>query len=373
MSYDVAILGAGIVGAACARELALARLRVVVIDPAPIGSGATAAGMGHVLVLDDSDSQFALTRYSQQRWDELAPRLPDDCEHINNGTLWVAADDEEMAAVHQKHAYYQARGVATEVLDGRGVAAAEPNLRSGLAGGLRVPGDSVIYPPCAARWLIEDAQRHGAAIRLGVSAVEWRDNSIHLSDGSALNCEQAVHATGAWTRTLFPALAIRPRKGHLVITDRYPGFARHQLVEIGYLKSAHGGGNESVAFNLQPRKTGQMLLGSSRQYDVESKEIEPHMLKRMIDRALEFVPALGRLSVIRAWTGFRAATPDSLPLIGPLPGRAGHWLATGHEGLGITTSLGTAALIRAHFTGEQPAIPCEPYLPSRFAGDVGHG
>ena len=64
--------------------------------------------------------------------------------------------------------------------------------------------------------------------------------------------------------TLFPSLAVRPRKGHLAITDRYPGFVRHQLVELGYLKSAHGAANESVAFNVQPRATGQVLIGSSR-------------------------------------------------------------------------------------------------------------
>lgn len=369
---DVAILGAGIVGAACARALAIAGLRVVVLDGAPIGSGATAAGMGQVLVLDDSEAQFALTRLSQQLWDELAPHLPADCEFTRNGTLWIAADDEEMAAVHQKHAYHQARGIATEFLDARGVAAAEPNLRSGLAGGLRVPGDSVLYPPCAARWLIEQAQRHGADVRLGANVVGFDQRVLHLADGSRLVSDAIVHATGAWSRQLFPDLPVRPRKGHLVITDRYPGFARHQLVELGYLKSAHGGTADSVAFNLQPRKTGQLLLGSSRQYDVATKDVETHMLQRMISRALDYVPALGRLSAIRTWTGLRAATPDSLPLIGPMPSHVGHYLATGHEGLGITTSLGTAELIVAHLTSRSAPIPSEPYLPSRFAKGVPH-
>lgn len=369
---DVAILGAGIVGAACARALAIAGMRVVVFDGAPIGSGATAAGMGQVLVLDDSEAQFALTHLSQQLWDELAPQLPADCEHVQNGTLWIAADDEEMAAVHQKHAYHQMRGVATEVLDARGVAAVEPNLRPGLVGGLRVPGDSVLYPPCAARWLIEQAQQRGADVRLGANVVGFDQRALHLTDGTRLACDTIVHATGAWSRQLFPELPVRPRKGHLVITDRYPGFARHQLVELGYLKSAHGGTADSVAFNLQPRKTGQLLLGSSRQYDVATKDVEAHMLQRMIARALEYVPALGRLSAIRTWTGLRAATPDSLPLIGRMPRHDGHFLATGHEGLGITTSLGTAALIVAHLTNRSPPIPSEPYLPSRFAKVVPH-
>src|SRR5262249_12697632 len=163
------------------------------------------------------------------------------CEHIRNGTLWLAVDAEEMAAVHQKHAYHQARGVATEVIDGRGVANAEPNLRPGFAGALRVPGDSVIYPPCAARRLIEQAQQHGAALDLVADVAGFDGTTIRLANGGQMAAGSIVHATGAWTRHLFPELPIRPRKGHLVITDRYPGFVRHQLVELGYLKSAHGG------------------------------------------------------------------------------------------------------------------------------------
>lgn len=369
---DVAIIGAGIVGAACARALSRAGLRVTVLDRAPVGSGATAAGMGHLVVMDDSEAQFALTRYSQQLWDELSPHLPADCEYVKSGTLWVAADDEEMAAVHEKHAYYQARGVETEILDAKAVAEAEPNLRPGLVGGLRVRGDSVIYPPCAARWLLDDAQRNGVAVQLGADVVQIEDKKLTLRDGSKLSCGVIVHATGAWASTLAPELPIRPRKGHLVITDRFPGFLTHQIVELGYLKSAHGSDGDSVAFNVQPRKTGQLLLGSSRQFDAEHKEVEPRMLQRMIARALEYMPGLARLSAIRVWTGFRAATPDSLPLIGPLAGRAGHLLAAGHEGLGITTSLGTAELIACHLTGRMPSIPTEPYLPGRFAERGSH-
>lgn len=373
MTHDAIVLGAGIVGAACAHALARDGLRTLVVDRAPIGSGATAAGMGHITVMDDSKAQFALTRYSQQLWNDLAPQLPDDVEFTTTGTLWLAVDDEEMDAVRRKHDFYGKRGVASEILDARGVAALEPNLRPGLAGGLRVPGESVIYPPCAARWLIEQAQSLGAEVRLGADAVALHDHSVRLHDGTTLTANAIVHATGAWTTTLLPGLTMRPKKGHLVITDRYPGLVRHQLVELGYLKSAHGGARESVAFNLQPRRTGQLLLGSSRQLDATERAVEPYMLTRMIERALEYMPILARLSAIRAWTGFRAATPDSLPLIGPVEAYAGHFLATGHEGLGITTALGTAELIVSHLTGAAPAIPREPYLPARLAGVVSHG
>jgi glycine/D-amino acid oxidase-like deaminating enzyme len=111
-----------------------------------------------------------------------------------------------------------------------------------------------------------------------------------------------------------------------------------------------------------------MLIGSSRQYDETGTEIDWPILRRMLRRCFEHLPRLADLSVIRVWTGFRAATEDGLPLIGPCPGRPKTWLATGHEGLGITTSLATAELLAAQLLGRAPAIPVEPYLPSRFAG-----
>jgi glycine/D-amino acid oxidase-like deaminating enzyme len=370
----VAIVGAGIVGAACARSLAREGFSVLVLDDKPVGSGATAAGMGHVVAMDDSEAQFALCRYSQTLWDDLAGVMPRGVESTACGTLWVATDDEEMAEVEKKASFYADRGVKAEALDSRAMAKHEPNLRAGLPGGLRVPGDSVVYPPVAAAWLLEEAVRLGAKVRLDATVDALGGGWVRLKDGSKVEADFVVNASGARAARLTPGLQIRPRKGHLVITDRHPGFVTHQILELGYLKSAHGSDASSVAFNVQPRATGQLLIGSSRQFDVDDPSVEPAMIRRMIDRALLYMPALARLSAIRAWTGFRAATPDSLPIIGPHPEDPRLILATGHEGLGITTSMGTAELVADHLLGRESQIPSTPYLPSRFleGAHVGH-
>jgi D-hydroxyproline dehydrogenase subunit beta len=368
----VAIVGAGIVGAACARSLVREGFQVVVIDHRPIGSGATAAGMGHIVVMDDSEAQFALTRYSQQLWDELEPALPADVEFTRSGTIWVAADEEEWTEVERKHHYFAERGVQTEILDAKELLAHEPNLRAGLVGGLRVPGDSVLYPPCAASWLLDEAVKRGAELRLGVPVASVADHTVHLADGRLIEADAIINAAGCAATRLTPGLEIRPRKGHLVITDRYPGFVHHQLLELGYLKSAHGSDPNSVAFNVQPRRTGQLLIGSSRQYGAEDVNVDHGILNKMIARAIQYMPNLKNVSAIRTWTGFRAATPDSLPIIGPHPEIEGLWLATGHEGLGITTSLATAELITDQLLDRPPAIPQAPYQPARFGAVLTH-
>ena len=371
-TYDAIIIGAGIVGAACAAECAREGLSVAIVEAGIVGGGATAAGMGHLVVMDDSEAQFALTRYSQQLWDDISDELPRDIEHDACGTIWIAVDDEEMAEVKRKEKFYSDRGVRVEVLDAQSVAEAEPNLRPGLLGGLRVPGDSVIYPPCAAQFFVDQAMARGSGLFVGKAVETITADGVRLRDGTSISAGVIVNSAGSWSPLLTPGVDVKKRKGHLVITDRYPNFLKHQLVELGYLKSAHSLTAESVAFNIQPRKTGQLLIGSSRQFGVEDANVDTSIVTRMLDRAIEYLPALGKLSSLRTWTGFRAATPDKLPLIGPHTEHKRLYLATGHEGLGITTSLGTAKLLVAQIMNRATAIPVAPYLPARVTQELAH-
>jgi glycine/D-amino acid oxidase-like deaminating enzyme len=368
----VVVVGAGIVGASIAEALALDGIRVTVVDRGTAGGGATAAGMGHIVVMDDSEAQIALTSYSQQLWDRRAATLPAAGERHAYGTLWIAADEEEMGEVDRKNSFYHARGVEAKILSPREMYVEEPMLRPGLAGGLLVPGDSVVFPPPIVDAMLEMVRARGGAVRLGTPVTRISGHEVRLSDGEVLTCDYAVNATGAWAAALTAGCEIRPRKGHLVITDRYPGFVHHQLVELGYLKSAHSATGSSVAFNVQPRPTGQVLIGSSRQFDDASPEVDYAILSRMLRRAAEYMPAIRSLKAIRTWTGFRAATPDKLPLIGPHPEDPQLLMATGHEGLGITTALGTARLIADWVAGRVPAIPLEPYLPERLVHGAVH-
>jgi glycine/D-amino acid oxidase-like deaminating enzyme len=214
---------------------------------------------------------------------------------------------------------------------------------------------------------LEQAKVHQAEVRTGVEVRSLTDDGdVILADNSRLSAGRVINAAGCGSPTLTLGLPVRRRKGHLVVTDRYPGYVHHQIVELGYLKSAHAVSFDSVAFNVQPRKTGQMLIGSSRQFDSDGTEVEPDLLQRMLRRAQEYLPSIGRLSAIRSWTGHRPATPDKLPLIGPSLTSDRVWLATGHEGLGITTSLATGRLVADLLLGRPSEISVRPYLPSRL-------
>jgi glycine/D-amino acid oxidase-like deaminating enzyme len=269
-----------------------------------------------------------------------------------------------MQEVHRRHDLYRAFGIRSRIVHARRLHELEPNLRPNLAGALVVPGDSVIYAPRSAAALLTAALNRGAHLVRG-DVRQLVPGGVQLSDNRVLSAQAVIVANGIGAVDLLPALPIRAKKGHLVITDRYPGYIGHQLVEVGYGASAHAASGDSVAFNVQPRGTGQLLIGSSRQFDVHSREVDHSILSAMLKRASAYLPGLGALSCIRVWTGLRAATADGLPFIGPHPARPGVWLASGHEGLGITAAPATAALLAAQIVGRSPAIPIAPYLPER--------
>jgi D-hydroxyproline dehydrogenase subunit beta len=334
-----------------------------------ICQGATAAGMGHLVVMDDSPAQFALTRSGVDLWHVLAPALPTNAEFDPCGTLWLAADDEQFAIAGRRCEYYRAKGVRARLIGPMELMDLEPQLTGDLAGALLVPGDAVVYQPVATRFLLACAERDGARLERGeVTAVEA--DGVSLRDGRRLDARRVVLAGGVRSSSLLAGLGVRPRKGHLIITDRYPGFVRHQLVELGYLASAHGGADESVAFNVQPRRNGQLLIGSSRQFDIDDPAVEPRVLDRMVRLAERYLPDITRLNALRCWTGFRPATADHLPLIGRAPN--GVWCATGHEGLGITTAPATARLLVELMRGETPHIAPEPFAADRFLHEPVH-
>lgn len=362
LTCDLVVVGAGIIGAACASEAAAAGLKVVLVESGAVGGGVTAAGMGHLVAVDGAPAELALAAASRTTWESWKD-FP-GVQYSRCGTLWVAASDDERAAIPGIQARLGGAGIAAEPLDAAGLYACEPALAPGLSGGLRVPSEGIVYPPAVAGHLVERAVRDGARLRRG-RVVALGDHEVRLDDGSRLGGNVLV-ATGCDLPRLLPELPLRARKGHLVITERQRGMIRHQLVHLGYAESAHGE-VDGVAFNVQPRPTGQLLIGSSREYGSGTTEVSLPMVRRMLECAFGFLPGLRALQAIRVWAGLRPASSDGLPYIGRVPGRRGIWVAAGHEGHGVCTAPATARLLVDGLLGHEPAIDAGPFDPARVA------
>ena len=367
-TYDAIVVGAGIVGAACAHALRLEGLQVALVDAATPGSGVTGAGMGHLVALDESEDELALCLLSLRLWDAFMDAHPGIGEPSRCGTLWVAENDHQLSEAHQRAARLSGRLWQAEALSGDQVARLEPALRPGLCGGVRVAGDSVVYPPAVADFLARQLVQLGGVLYLHQPVISLSDGALTLAGGQRLAAQHIVVAAGVQAAALLPELPVFARKGHLAITDRYPGRLSHQIVSMHYGQAQGGADALAVAANVQPRASGQWLVGSCRQDGQTGHEVDPAVLGAVLRSAIALLPELSAMRIVRAWTGMRPATPDGRPIIGAHPARPGLWLAAGHEGLGATTAFGTARLLADQIVGKASAIDARPYAPARFAG-----
>ncbi len=365
--YDVAIVGAGIIGSAIARELAVAGHSVVVLEAEEVAGETSCRAMGHVGAYDDSEAQLGFTFFGRRLWEELSPELPPEVDFVRRGALWVARDAEEMAEVERKRAVYRRARVDVDVVDGRRLATMEPNLAPGLAGALWVPGDIVLDAAEATRYLARRASELGVEIRTHTPVRSLRPDGVDLGNGQSVRAGHVVLATGWQAPTLLPSLPIRPRKGHIVLTEPLPGYVRHQVTEVSYVRGASPTQSESITFSFQPRSSGRYLLGATRQYVGSSTEVDPAVVERLLERARLFLPGIREVPIARTWAGLRPAGPDAVPILGPMPGRRELLVAVAHEGIGITTALATGRLVREMIDGRPPSIPLEPFRPERLA------
>ncbi len=360
------VVGAGIIGAACALALQQEGLQVALLDAAAPGCGVTAAGMGHLVALDETAQELDLCLYSLRLWQEFMQMHPGTADHSQCGTLWVAEDERQLAEASHRAERLSARGWSAEAVSGSQMQGLEPALRSGLAGGVRVFGDSVVYPPLAADFLVQQLLRHGGQLHCGQRVIQVDSGMLTLADGTRLSAGNIVIAAGSEVSKLLPEVAVFGRKGHLAITDRYPKQLTHQIVSMNYGQAAVSADALAVAANVQPRPSGQWLVGSCRQDGQLDSSLDPRVLAAVLQAAIALLPCLAQMRILRAWTGMRPASPDGKPVIGAHPGRPGVWLAVGHEGLGVTTAFASARLLVDQLLGRGSEIDAAPYLPSRF-------
>jgi glycine/D-amino acid oxidase-like deaminating enzyme len=364
---DVIVVGAGIVGAACAAELQALGRDVLLVDARHPGGGVTAGGMGHLVALDETDDELDLCLLSLARWDDYLATRAGLAEHVRCGTLWVAEDEAQLAHARVRAGRLARRGWDAEELSGDQLARTEPALRSGLAGAVRVARDGVVYPPAVARNLAETLVALGGRTRFDTAVARVDDGGVTLANGERLDAGDVVVAAGTAVTRLLPDIPVFPRKGHLAITARYPRRLSHQVVGMGYGQTEAGSDALAVAANVQPRITGQWLIGSCRQDGIQHADVDPHVLAQVLRSAIALLPCLADMKIIRSWTGMRPATYDGRPVIGRHPTLAHVWVAAGHEGLGVTTAFGTAQLLADLMLGRPASIPAAPYSPSRFA------
>jgi glycine/D-amino acid oxidase-like deaminating enzyme len=370
-AVDVLVIGAGIIGAACAHYAARAGLRVAVVERAGVAGGTTGAGEGNILVSDKQPGpELDLALLSHRLWLEIGDEVG-DIELVRKGGLVVAASGAGLAGLRDLAARHEAAGVAVQkVTVPRQV---EPMLTDRLAGGAYYPQDLQVQPMLAAARLLDLT---GITVHCGVTAGglrrgrDGRVTGVQTSDGPVA-AGAVVNAAGVWAGAIAALaevnLPVQPRRGFVLVTAPMPALIRHKVYAADYVSTvlSDDAGLQTSAV-VEGTRSGTVLIGASRERVGLDRSLRLDVLGRLAAQAIALFPFLAGVAAIRTYRGFRPYCPDHLPVIGPDPRVPGLFHAAGHEGAGIGLAPATGRLLVQQITGEVPDLDPAPLRPDRF-------
>ncbi|MEV5507672.1 NAD(P)/FAD-dependent oxidoreductase [Streptomyces orinoci] len=378
-SSDVIVIGAGVVGAACAYYAARHGLSVTVLDRGAVAGGTTGAGEGNLLVSDkEPGPELELALISLALWRELSEALPPEIEYEPKGGLVVASAPEGLPALRKLAAGQRAAGVKAEEIPPERLPGLEPHLAPGLAGGVHYPQDAQVQPALAAAHLLRAS---GARLRLGEEVTGFLKGAsgelkgVRTSKG-ALHAPYVVNAAGAWggelARLAGATLPLLPRRGFVLVTEPLPQLVRHKVYSAEYVADVASGSAElQTSAVVEGTPAGPVLIGASREQVGFDRSLSTAALRRLAAQAVALFPVLARVRAMRTYAGFRPYLPDHLPAIGHDPTVPGLLHACGHEGAGIGLAPATGLVIARLVTGDKPPLDPGPFGPGRFAGASG--
>ncbi|MET3803345.1 glycine/D-amino acid oxidase-like deaminating enzyme [Nakamurella sp. UYEF19] len=380
-STDVVIIGAGVVGAACAFYCSKAGLDVTIVERGPIGGGTTASCEGNILLSDkEPGPELDLALLSSRLWTEIAEEIgAHRLEYQRKGGVVVATSESTATALrgfaaHQRHA-----GIESVDLSLDDLIELEPNVTRAAAGGAFYPQDSQIQPMLATAQIIRHVRRTGARVITGTSVTGFargRDGAITAvrTDSTTqptIPARWVINAAGTWAGQIADMagapIPVLPRRGFILVTEPLPEVVHHKVYTAEYVAnvaSSDAGLETSVV--VEGTRAGSVLIGASRERVGFDRTMSLPVVRKLAAQAVEVFPFLADVTLLRTYLGFRPYCPDHLPVIGNDPRAPGLIQATGHEGAGIGLSAGTGLLISQIIIGASTAIDLQPFRPHRF-------
>lgn len=367
-TYDVAIVGAGIIGGAIAWELVRAGLRVVLLDRQQAGMEASWAAAGMLAPgaeTPDSVPVAPLGRASLALYPEFVAGIemdsgarvefePGDALQVFFGEA-AERESEAFLALHRE------LGMRGEVIAPDLARKLEPELSRQAAVAVLCEDEARVNGRALTAAVLEAAQKRGAELRAGTAVTQLgiaqgRVTGVLTASG-AIAAGRVVIAAGCWSGELEQVAQYaptRPVRGQMVAV-------RSELAPLRHVLRSHSG-------YVVPRADGRLVCGSTAEPEAGfEKGVTPEGQQRILAAAKEVVPALGHAVVVEKWSGLRPDTPDHLPSLGPTDVE-GLLMATGHYRNGLLLAPITARLMREWvIEGRAVSFATEAFSPMRFA------
>ncbi|WP_413873854.1 NAD(P)/FAD-dependent oxidoreductase [Albidovulum sp.] len=342
-TYDLIVVGAGIVGLSTAWRAARAGARVLVLDKGPIAYEASSRATGFLSLCGASPLEVPLAEAAESLWDRLDDDLGYPTEWTRKGRLWVAITPEELDELEASHAAYQRNIGGFERIDGQSCRGMVPALTSAVLGGIYTPRAGHANPQRASQafaWAFRDL---GGEIREYTPVLEIltsgdRIKGVRTPQGD-IHADSVVLCAGAHIAPLLAPLGldfpVAPARLDSMVTAPLPPMFEQALV-------AHG-------LAVRQTKRGNLHLNGGAHEWVEAsvanevaKPTTP-IVQQIVRRLLDLFPSLGQAQLLRSWAGVIDATPDLVTLVHAFDTPKGLVAASsaGH-GFGMSPSLGLA-------------------------------
>jgi glycine oxidase len=362
----VVVIGGGVAGCATAYYLSAAGARVTVVEREGVGtqaSGWSAGGINPLQGIAEPISAFAMESYRLHLalWPELECLTGRQLEARITTMALIAADETEIVPLLELRDTFEAvDGFSAQWLEAAELRTLEPRVRPNVAGALLTHGNGVLDSHVLTVRLAEAAQRLGATVSAGtvtgIRHAERRVTGVEL-DGAVVPCDAVVVAMGPWTGAaaawLDSPLPVEPLKGEILrLAPLAPPLACDLV---------------GADVSLFSRVEGQVWIGATRErrgFDTQPSE---SAYRTLFGAATRLMPALSEASLVKQTVCLRPVTPDDLPIVGPLPGWDGVYVATGGgpKGILLAPAMGTA-IADLILTG-RTAISIQACGPERFA------
>ncbi len=375
--FDVVVIGAGVVGAACAYFLSISGASVAVVDRGWVAGGTSGAGEGNILISDkELGPELELALLSSRLWQELGDEVGPAIELETKGGLIVAASGGALTAVTALAEKQRAHGVEAVPVVADELTDLEPNISRELLGGVSYPQDMQVQPMLAAAHLLAAARLRGARLHLGcevTGVVRGKGGAVQgvTTTGGSIPTRTVVNAAGTWAgeiaRLAGTHLPIQPRRGFILVTEPLPVAIHHKVYTAEYVANvasrAEGLQTSTV---VEGTRSGTVLIGATRERAAFDKTVSWEAIKRLAAGAISVFPFLSEVRALRTYFGFRPYCPDHLPMIGPDPRVPGLVHACGHEGAGVGLAAATGRLVSQVITGSETELPLDAFAPDRL-------
>ncbi|MGQ9490347.1 MAG: NAD(P)/FAD-dependent oxidoreductase [Anaerolineae bacterium] len=347
---DALIIGGGLIGTSIAYHLARAGVRPLLIEQGDLASGASGANFGNVQVEDaEFGLSLELTLRSYPRFATLADELGCDVGFRRTGNLLLIENEHQRQMMQERAVRLRAAGVQAELLDRDETCRLEPALASAaILGALYNPDEGMLDPFRLVHAYALRGREHGLEVwtHTRVTSIEVRGGRVIgvATTRGPVSAGSVILAAGAWSgelaRTAGAELPVHWVHGEAAITEPLPPLVRNAMTTAAFFEATEGADRQTVGFCLRQRPHGNVMIGEAAQVTTRlGRAATATALPAVAAEATRWLPGLRRAAIIRSWAIPVAFTADNRPLLGPLAGVSGLFVATALKSTIILTPL----------------------------------